>query len=118
VVEVNTDLIVALRRAGIHYWDDIPAPTGLRLEQNYPNPVGRATDIRYSLPRACWAKLEIYNILGQKVATLVDEAQEAGYKSVRWDCTNQSGGRVASGLYFYRLKAGDSVQKKKMIVLR
>ncbi len=60
----------------------------------------------------------IFNILGQRVRTLVDEQQDPGYKTVTWDGKDEKGHEVASGIYFYRLKAGDYGQVKKMVVLK
>ncbi len=88
-------------------------PTGFSLGQNYPNPFNSRTEIRYALPKECWVKLEIYNILGQRVTTLVDKRQKAGYKTVSWDAKE-----VASGVYLYRLQAGDFGETKRMVLLR
>ena len=88
-------------------------PREFVLEQNYPNPFNAITEMKYALARDCWVKLEVYNILGQRVATLVDGEQKAGYKSVRWDA-----GSFSSGIYFYRLRAGDFVQTRKMVLIR
>ncbi len=88
-------------------------PQRFSLDQNYPNPFNPVTEVRYSLPRGCQVRLEVYNLLGQKVASLVEGKQKAGYKSVRWD-----GSRFAAGLYFYRLKAGDFTQTRRMILVK
>lgn len=88
-------------------------PKTFLLSQNYPNPFNPVTQIRYALPRDCWVRLEIYNILGQKVATLVDREERAGYKVARWDASSFS-----SGIYFYRLQTGNFVQTRKMILLK
>ena len=88
-------------------------PKSFELSQNYPNPFNPVTQIRYALPVGCKVKLEIYNILGQKVVTLVDGKQKAGYKTVRWDA-----GSLSSGIYFYRFKAGEFTKARKMILLR
>ena len=88
-------------------------PQSYSLSQNYPNPFNPVTVIQYALPKDCCVKLEIYNILGQKVATLVDEQQRAGYKTVRWNA-----GSFASGIYFCRLKSGDYTKTRKMVLLK
>ena len=88
-------------------------PTKVKMYQNYPNPFNPVTTIKYTLPRACHAKLTICNILGQRVASLVDGHQKAGYKTARWDASSFS-----SGIYFYRFQAGDFVQTRKMVLIR
>ncbi len=93
-------------------------PKVFSLSQNYPNPFNPITEIKYALPEECYVKLSIYNVLGQKVITLVNESQRAGYKIVRWDSRSQSGNEVVSGVYFYRLEAGDFVETKKMVLIR
>ncbi len=93
-------------------------PLTFSLSQNYPNPFNPVTTIRYALPKDYYVELTIYNILGQRVITLVDEKQTAGYKMVRWDSSSQSGNAVVSGIYFCRLKAGDFTATRKMILLR
>ncbi|MEW6684933.1 MAG: FlgD immunoglobulin-like domain containing protein [Candidatus Edwardsbacteria bacterium] len=89
-----------------------------KLYQNAPNPFSSQTAIRYSLSAMSHTTLKIYNVAGQLVKTLVNEPQEPGYYAVRWDGKNQSGVSVASGVYFYRLRAGDFTAIKKMILLR
>jgi len=70
------------------------------------------------LPQDSKVRIEVFNILGQNVRTLVDEDQQAGYKRVIWDGRDRSGHAVASGIYFYRLKAGDSQETKKMLMVK
>ena len=88
-------------------------PTTLELLQNYRNPFNPSTTIRYELPKAANVSLKIFNTLGQVVATLVNERMDAGYNQVQWNASN-----VPSGIYFYRLQAGEFLETKKMIVLR
>lgn len=92
-------------------------PQEFALSQNYPNPFNSTTLIRYALPavssQQSAVRLEIFNILGQKVATLVDEKQAPGYKTVTWNIKN-----LASGIYFYSLKAGKFTAIKKMVLLK
>jgi len=89
-------------------------PEGFALSQNYPNPFNPTTRIDYSLPSAQHVTLEIYNVQGQKVRTLVNETVGAGDHSVEWDATTDAGVQVASGVYLYRLTAGDHSESKKM----
>ncbi len=93
-------------------------PAGFALEQNYPNPFNPTTMISFSLPSAQHVTLEIYNVQGQKVRTLIDEVRGAGEHAIEWDATSYAGDRVASGIYFYRLTAGDYVVSKKMTLLK
>ena len=87
-------------------------PDAFRLEQNYPNPFNPSTTIRFALPRGVHVTLDVYNDLGEKVATLMNEWNEAGYHQVRWTPT------LASGVYIYRLRAGSFVESKKLLLLR
>jgi photosystem II stability/assembly factor-like uncharacterized protein len=89
------------------------APASFALQQNYPNPVNPATRIEYAIPKASHVSLKVFDLLGREVTTLVDEVQDAGFKTVTF---NASG--LASGVYFYRLKAGSFVQTMKLILLR
>jgi len=93
-------------------------PTVFSLDQNYPNPFNAKTEIKYALPIDSDVKLEIYNVLGQKVTTLVDEQQAAGYHSLIWDGTNESGQVVASGMYLYKLVTNEDTFVKKMVMLK
>ena len=88
------------------------------LIQNRPNPFNPETDISYNLPEDCMVKLIICNMLGQKVRVLVDEQQMTGFKTVHWDGKDHDGNQVASGIYFYRLQAGEYVEVRRMILLR
>ncbi len=89
-------------------------PTGFTLEQNYPNPFNPSTTIRYALPAAGKVKLQIYNVLGALVETLVDENRQAGQYTITWDASN-----VASGVYFYRLTTDNGLTKiRKMMLLK
>ncbi len=85
---------------------------------NYPNPFNPSTDISFSLPKSGQVKLVVYNILGAEVATLVDEVRSAGVHRVTWNGVNSSGQQVASGIYLYRLTAGDFAATKKMLLLK
>ncbi|MCZ6777229.1 MAG: T9SS type A sorting domain-containing protein [Ignavibacteria bacterium] len=88
-------------------------PAGYALEQNYPNPFNPSTKIQFTLPKASHVKLEVYNALGERIATLADETRQAGYYSEQFNATG-----LASGLYFYRLQANDFVETKKLLLIR
>ncbi len=93
-------------------------PQEFDLRQNYPNPFNPTTVIEYALPKPSEVTIRIYNILGQKVRDLLDEHQDAGYKSVLWDGKDNSGNEVSSGVYFYRIQAKDFIKCKKMTLLK
>lgn len=93
-------------------------PKGFKLRQNYPNPFNPTTTISFSLNRAGDASLEIYNMMGQKVRTLFDGWLTSGYQEFQWDSGNDSGQRVASGIYFYRLQTAGEAESRKMILLK
>jgi len=93
-------------------------PLEFRVHQNYPNPFNPATTFRYALPVRCEVEVAIFNVLGRRVATLVRETQSAGEHTVVWNSTDDKGRTVASGVYFYRVRAGDEVQSRKMMLLK
>ncbi|HXF99408.1 MAG TPA: FlgD immunoglobulin-like domain containing protein [Bacteroidota bacterium] len=94
------------------------APTEYALYQNYPNPFNPTTTIRYALKRRGDVRLEIFNLLGQRVRTLVHREQNAGVYSVVWDGTDEAAHPMASGVYVARLDAGEFVAVRKMLLLR
>jgi hypothetical protein len=91
----------------------VEVPVSFALMQNYPNPFNPATEIRYNLPSESHVKIEVYNALGQRVATLVDTDQPAGYHAAAWD-----GSAATSGVYFYRIEAGQYSATRKMVLLK
>jgi hypothetical protein len=91
-------------------------PSEVNLEGNYPNPFNPSTTIQYGIPADGLVSLKIYNTLGQEVVTLVDGFQSAGYHSATWDGRNASGNTVSTGIYLYRLVAGDVVKTARMIL--
>ena len=93
-------------------------PRSYVLQQNYPNPFNPETVIYYLLPKQTELRLEIYNIAGQLVRTLVEERQPAGYYSANWNGKDEFGREVASGIYFYNLRTKDFVQTRKMLLVR
>lgn len=101
---------------------DIAVATGFRLEQNYPNPFNPKTNIRYQLPVESYVQLEIYNLAGQKVRTLVSARKNTGSHSVQWNGLNDSGQKVSSAIYLYTIRiksSGQSFsQSRKMILMK
>jgi hypothetical protein len=116
----------------VHYTDGIqvdvltsvkekPVPTEFSVGQNYPNPFNPSTMIDFALPWEAHVKLEVFNLLGQRVATLVDETRRVGYHSVQFNASE-----LPTGLYFYRMQAGSAstgsgqafVQTKKLTILK
>jgi hypothetical protein len=105
--------------SGIGDGGDTEIPDEFALYQNYPNPFNPTTTIKYALKADSDVELVIYNMLGQKVKTLVSTRQTAGYKTIQWDGTNDNGTRVASGIYIYRIKAGNEfVKARKMLFMK
>ena len=98
---------------------DVPGvPKAFALYQNAPNPFNPTTTIRFDLPRAVHVKLSIYNVKGELISTIVDQHMTEGRKEIAWTAKDSRGRAVTSGIYFYRLVAGDFVQTKKMVLLR
>ncbi|MCB2199284.1 T9SS type A sorting domain-containing protein [bacterium] len=93
-------------------------PLEWSLDANYPNPFNPSTTIRYTVPQTANVKLAVYNLLGQRVATLVDGNRMAGRHSVVWNGTSLGGLPVASGLYFYTLEGDGFVQTRKMLLVK
>ena len=88
-------------------------PDHFDLYNNYPNPFNPSTRIRFAVPEISNVKIEVYNLTGEKVTTLINEVKSAGYYEVNFNAVN-----IASGIYFYRIQAGDFVETKKMILLK
>ncbi|OQY74626.1 MAG: hypothetical protein B6D44_03895 [Ignavibacteriales bacterium UTCHB2] len=97
---------------------EVSSPTEFSLEQNYPNPFNPSTKVSWQSPVGSWQSLKIYDILGNEVATLVNEYKPAGTYEVNFNGHSDEGQNLSSGVYFYQLKAGDFVQTKKMIYLK
>jgi O-glycosyl hydrolase len=111
-MSITTFLLPLNRATGITNTSASP-PGFYSLSQNYPNPFNPTTIIRYGLPSRTYVTLSVFNTLGQHVAILVNESQEAGYHDVRFD-----GSTLASGVYFYRLQAGGFAECRKFVLLR
>lgn len=93
-------------------------PARYDLHANYPNPFNPATTIRYDLKAETRVTLRVFNLLGQEVRTLVDGRESAGYKVIEWDGKNNQGRAVSTGIYLYRLEAGNFVKTRKMMMLK
>ncbi|MFQ5630912.1 MAG: FlgD immunoglobulin-like domain containing protein, partial [bacterium] len=98
--------------------ENTETPTVFVLEQNYPNPFNPSTTIRFSLPTSSTVELAIFNSRGQLIKTLAKGQMPIGNHQITWNATDDYGRHVASGLYFYRLRAGDFVAQLKLLLLR
>ena len=98
--------------------EDIEIPTEYALSQNYPNPFNPSTTINFALPEADHVVLKIYSLLGEEVRILVDKDFDEGYHTIQWDGKNNNRNPVSSGIYLYKIQAGDFSQVKKMSLLR
>jgi hypothetical protein len=97
---------------------DQEVPLVFSLLQNYPNPFNPTTRIEFTLPKAMRAELVVYDLVGRRVKTLVNDEKHAGQHFVQWDGTNEAGRGVASGTYFYKLTAGSFTKVEKMMLVR
>lgn len=97
---------------------EVGLPINYSLEQNYPNPFNPSTTIKYSLPLNGNVKLSVFNTLGEEVAVLVNELAEAGYYTIEWNGTNNHNVKLPSGVYIYRLEAGNFTSAKKLVILK
>ena len=88
------------------------------LDNNYPNPFNPVTTLRYDLSENSLVTITIYDMLGREVKTLINQTQDAGYKSIIWNATNDYGKPVSAGIYLYQIQAGDYISTKKMVLLK
>jgi hypothetical protein len=93
-------------------------PTGYNLADNYPNPFNPESTIEYELPQAGLVRFEVFNLLGQKIKTLIDQNQDAGIHHIVWNGNNDLGEAVASGIYLYRIEANNFQATKRMLLIR
>ena len=93
--------------------DEIGIPTEFALEQNYPNPFNPSTTFRYSIPTQSKVVIKVFDLLGNEIATLMDEEKSVGTYELKWNAE-----QLSSGIYFYQLKASDYVNTKKMLLLK
>jgi hypothetical protein len=116
----NTDLTLVSSETATEAGEDMALviPNDYRLNDNYPNPFNPTTSIQFDLPRQSHVTIEIYNLLGQRVARLTDEEYSAGSHKVVWNGISSDGQPITSGIYFYRMETDDFVETKKMLLLK
>ena len=93
-------------------------PHAFNLYNNYPNPFNPVTTLRYDLPEDALVNITIYDIMGRIVRTLINSQQNAGFKSIQWNATNDAGSPLSAGLYLYKIQADNLVQTSKMVLLK
>jgi dienelactone hydrolase len=93
-------------------------PNDFLVQQNYPNPFNPITTIHYDLPEDALVTINIYDLMGRSIKSLVNGNQSAGYRSIQWDATNNLGEPVSAGMYIYMIQAGEFKQTKKMVLLK
>ena len=98
--------------------DESMVPEAFALHQNYPNPFNPTTTINYDIPESQIVSIMIYDVMGREVRTLINEFQEVGYRTIRWDATDNLGRSVSAGMYIYTIQAGDFRQVRKMVLLK
>jgi hypothetical protein len=98
--------------------EETQAPVRFEVSQNYPNPFNPQTVIQYSISQNCFVEATIYNLLGQKARTLVNESQTMGQKTIVWDGRSDNGEEMPSGVYFLRVEANGLIQSRKMVLLK
>ena len=110
---IHIPVMLAVPPMGVEEQEGSKLPSSFALGSCYPNPFNVSTTIGYDLPRASLVTLEIYNLVGQKVATLVNDYEQAGYKSINWNAAE-----VTTGIYYYKLTAGEFVSVRKLTLLK
>ncbi len=121
IFEINSGTVLSLKHLIVGVKKDKGTPQNFILNQNYPNPFNPSTTISYSVPERTFVTLKVYDILGRQVATLVNEEKSAGTFKVEFNSNNRlptTDHQFSSGVYFYRLRAGNTVLVKKMILLQ
>jgi len=114
---IPVSLRVTATASGVPEWVSL-LPVSVDLKQNYPNPFNPVTEIQYGIQRAGRVELYIFNVLGQRVRTLVETFQRPGYYKARWDGTDGAGSFLASGIYLIVLKSDQSILTRKMLLLK
>jgi len=114
-------LLITVTSLGIYSPDQEMSsqlPEQFALHYNYPNPFNPTTTISYDLPEQAQVTLSVYDLLGKKIKTLVNQSQDAGNNIAVWDGTDNLGRQVSAGVYLYRIKAGEFIQTRKMLLLK
>ena len=93
-------------------------PEKFTIHQNYPNPFNPVTTLRYELPEQTHVNITVYDMLGRKVRTILNQQQDTGYKSIIWDATNDYGKPVSAGRCLYQIQDGEYISTKKMVLLK
>ena len=111
------DVVVTFTNSALGI-DENTIPTVYALHQNYPNPFNPTTQVKYDLPETGDVQIMIYDLMGRKVRTLINSEQNAGFKTLQWNATNDRNELVSAGLYLYTIQAGEFRQTKKMVLLK
>jgi len=111
------DVVVTFTNSALGI-DENTIPTVYALHQNYPNPFNPTTQVKYALPETGSVQIMIYDLMGRKVRTLINSEQNAGFKTLQWNATNDRNELVSAGLYLYTIQAGEFRQTKKMVLLK
>ena len=114
----NYSDIISVLLEYAHTENDNGIPKFYRIRNNIPNPFNPITSLRYDLPEDGLVNITIYDMMGRIVKTLVNSSQTAGFKSIRWNATNDKNEPVSAGLYLYAIQAGEFRQTKKMVLLK
>jgi hypothetical protein len=116
---LSTSAAASINIEGVDRIDSPDLPLSFELEQNYPNPFNPTTTIPFALSQAAHVNLTVFNVLGQEVKQLIDEDMEANSRhEIVWDATDNTGQRVSTGIYLYRLRIGDETKSRKMLLLK
>ena len=113
-----TDIIAVVFTAALDVANAGNVPSTYNIHQNYPNPFNPMTTINFELPRKEFVNISIYNLMGRHIKSLVNMNQDAGYRSIHWDATNDLGQPVSAGMYIYTIQAGEFRQTRKMVLLK
>ena len=111
-------LLLGIFLTTILFGKSIVIPKSFALNQNYPNPFNPITYIQYSVPQFDFVTIEIININGQKIKTIVKRSLQPGNYEISWDGTNHSGISVPSGIYFYKMNASNFISVRKLVLLK